>query len=298
MAGRIWLRRAATAWSDTESVPWPASGTSTTSARPSAPLPTAVAVTGSRIGPPAAARPCSAATAAITRGPVASGPVTTTSAGAGACGNARWISLMVRTTAWPGGASTAGSPSRMPSAGAASASRATAAAVPQIAGWATTRRTSAAHSRDGRAAARLRPRNGIRPRSARGPSQDSSAGSTVSEPATAMPTTAIVPSAMPVNWSMPVRNSPAIAIITVPPDTRIARPDVPAAIRSDSGSARPFARSSRSRSWQVGDRAEPQRRQHRPGRTSCRAAWRMLASPANVLPGARAWISTTSAAEP
>ena len=32
--------------------------------------------------------------------------------------------------------------------------------------------------------------------------------------------------------------------------------------------------------------------------TSCRAACRMLASPANVLPGARAWISTTSAAEP
>ena len=42
-----------------------------------------------------------------------------------------------------------GSPSRMPSAGAASASRATAAAAPQIAGRATTRRTSAAHSRDG-----------------------------------------------------------------------------------------------------------------------------------------------------
>ena len=61
----------------------------TTSARPSAPLPTAVAVTGLRIGPPAAARPCNAATAAITRGPVASEPVTTTSAGAGACGNAR-----------------------------------------------------------------------------------------------------------------------------------------------------------------------------------------------------------------
>ena len=60
----------------------------------------------------------------------------------------------------------------------------------------------------------------------------------MSEPATAMPTTAIVPSAMPVNWSMPVRNSPAMAIITVTPETRIARPDVPAAIPSDSA-ARP-----------------------------------------------------------
>ena len=135
----------------------------------------------------------------------------------------------------------------MPSAGAANAIRATAAVTPQITGWATTRRTSAAHSRDGRAAARLRPRNGIRPRSARGPSQDSSAGITVSEPATAMPTTAIVPSAMPVNWSMPVRNSPAMAIITVTPDTRIERPDVPAAMRSASAKDRPLARSSRSR---------------------------------------------------
>ena len=132
-------------------------------------------MTGSRIGPAAAARPCSAATAASTRGPVAPGPVTTTSAGDGVCGKARWIAAVVAITAWPGGTSTAGSPSRMPRAGAASASRATVAVTPQIAGWATTRRTSAAHSRDGRAAARPRPRNGIRPQSARGPSQDSSA---------------------------------------------------------------------------------------------------------------------------
>jgi len=60
-------------------------------------------------------------------------------------------------------------------------------------------------------------------------------------------TTAIVPSAMPVNWSMPVRNSPAMAIITVRPETTIERPDVPAAIRSASGNDRPRARSSRSR---------------------------------------------------
>ena len=247
MAGRIWFRRVSNAWSDTESDPWPASGTSTSSA----PWPTAVAVTGSRMGPAAAARPCSAATAASTRGPVAPGPVTTTSAGDGAWGKARWIAAVVATTAWPGGTSTAGSPSRMPSAGAASASRATVAVTPQIAGWATTRRTSAAHSRDGRAPVtgrgRPRPRNGIRPRSARGPSQDSSAGSTVSEPATAMPTTAMVPIAIPVNSSMPVRNSPAIAIMTVRPDTRIERPDVPAAMRSASGKDRPRARSSRSR---------------------------------------------------
>ena len=75
---------------------------------------------------------------------------------------------------------------------------ASAATEPHATGWATTRRTSAAHSLDGRAAVRRRPRNGIRPRSAHGPSQDSSAGSTVSEPATATPTTAMVPIATPV----------------------------------------------------------------------------------------------------
>ncbi len=228
------------------SVPLPASGTFTTSTR-AAPLPAVLAVTGSRIAPPAAARPCNAVTAACIRGPVTSAPVTTTWAGAGVCGKARWMSLAVCTTARFCGASMAGSPSRMPSAGAARASSAMAAMPPQIAGCRTTRRTSAAHNFDGRAAARLRPRKGILPQSARGPSQDSSAGSTVSEPATAMPTTAIVPSAMPVNSPMPVRNRPAIAIITVTPDTRIARPEVPAAIRSASGKDAPRARSSRSR---------------------------------------------------
>ena len=108
---------------------------------------------------------------------------------------------MVCSTGELAGRSTAGLPSRMPSAGAASASSAIAATPPHSSGRRTTRRTRAAHTRDGRAAVRLRPRNGIRPRSARGPSQDSSAGSTVSEPSTATPTTAIVPNAMPVNTS-------------------------------------------------------------------------------------------------
>ena len=124
----------------------------------------------------------------------------------------------------------------MPSAGAASASRATAAVAPQIAGRATTRRTSAAHSRDGRAAARPRPRNGIRPRSARGPSQDSSAGSTV-ERAGHRDADHRDRAERDAGEHGRCRSGTArpCAIITVTPDTRIARPDVPAAIRSDSG---------------------------------------------------------------
>ena len=135
----------------------------------------------------------------------------------------------------------------MPSAGAASASMTTAATPPHSSGRRTTRRTSAAHSRDGFAAVRRRPRNGIRARSAQGPSQDSSAGTNVSEPITATPTTAMAPNAMPVNSAAPTRNSPASAIITVRPEITIARPDVPAAIRNACATLAPRARSSRSR---------------------------------------------------
>ena len=244
MSGRIVSRRVTSALSDAELVPLPASGTPTSSARPP---PSTLSVTGAWIAPPDAARERSAPTAAATFGPVRSWPVTTTSAGAGACGNARWMASIVVTTAAPLGASTAGAPSRRPSAGAASASSAITAAPPQITGLATTWRASAAHSRDGRAAACLRPRNGIRPASAFGPSQASSAGSTVSEPATAMPTTAIVPSAMPLNGPPPTKKSPAMVAITVRPDTTIVRPDVCAAMRSAAGNDRPAARSSRSR---------------------------------------------------
>ena len=49
-------------------------------------------------------------------------------------------------------------------------------------------------------------------------------------PITAMPTTAIVPTAMPVNGPAPTMNSPDIAAITVSPDTMMARPEVWAAI--------------------------------------------------------------------
>ncbi len=173
--------------------------------------------------------------------------MTTISAGPGRPGNAPEIRSRVCTTGRLAGRSIGGLPIRIPAAGAASASRARVAAPPQASGWRTTRRTSAAHSRDGRAAVRLRPRNGTRPRSAHSPISDSTAGSSVSAAATAMPTTMIVPNAMPVNRSTPVRNRPASEIITVTPEITIARPEVAAAIRSASPDVFPAARSSRSR---------------------------------------------------
>jgi hypothetical protein len=63
----------------------------------------------------------------------------------------------------------------------------------------------------------------------------------------ATPTTAIVPIATPVNTSYPLRNKPPSAIITVRPETTMARPEVPAAIRSAWALVAPLARSSRSR---------------------------------------------------
>ena len=57
----------------------------------------------------------------------------------------------------------------------------------------------------------------------------------------------IVPTAKDVEALSPVRNWPAMATITVKPDTRIARPDVAEAMPSAVCSSWPAARSSRSR---------------------------------------------------
>ena len=76
---------------------------------------------------------------------------------------------------------------------------------------------------------RSRPRNGTRPFSTLSPSLDSTAGSTVSEPSIATATTSIVPTANEVNDALPARNMPAMAIITVTPETSTARPEVAAA---------------------------------------------------------------------
>ncbi len=97
---------------------------------------------------------------------------------------------------------------------------------------------------DGR---RAWPRNGIRPSSTWSPSSDISAGSTVTEPATAMSTTEMVATAKPANSCMPDRNIPAMATITVSPEISTDRPEVAAAIRSEDCGSCPAARSSRSR---------------------------------------------------
>ena len=87
----------------------------------------------------------------------------------------------------------------------------------------------------------------MRPLSTRSPSAASIAGRKVTEPSIATATTIIVPTANEVNVALPVRNKPAIAIITVIPETSTARPEVAAARSSASSLEWPAARSSRSR---------------------------------------------------
>ena len=88
---------------------------------------------------------------------------------------------------------------------------------------------------------------GTPPFSTRSPSQASSAGKTVSDPTTATATTMIVPVANDVNVGAPPKYMPAMATITVRPETSTARPDVAAAAASEASSLAPDSRSSRSR---------------------------------------------------
>ncbi len=240
------MRRVASALFEAASVPLPASGTSTISTWL---FPNICVVIGSRIAPwVAATSPCSAATAAATRGPPRSVPVSTTSAGSGPPGKACWMLSRARTTGTLAGSSWMPGSSRCrDSTGTARASSRTAATPPQASGRRTTARASRPQNFDSRAAVRRRPSHGIRPRSVQVPSSDNIAGRKVSEPSTATPTTRIVPTATPENTSMPVRNNPARAIITVSPEITMARPEVPAAMRSASFVSCPAARSSRVR---------------------------------------------------
>ena len=73
------------------------------------------------------------------------------------------------------------------------------------------------------------------------------AGRTVSDPSTATATTMIVAAPNPLKVGSPVRNSPAMAIITVSPEMSTERPEVAAATWSASSGLLPSARSSRSR---------------------------------------------------
>ena len=134
------------------------------------------------------------------------------------------------------------------STGIAITIRASAATPPAIQGRRRTRSRIAPQNRDS-CAARFSGgvRNGIRPRFTRSPSFESTAGSTVSEPKTAIATTRIVPVANDSNVEAPARYMPAIAVATVMPETSTARPEVAAAALSAASELRPRARSSRSR---------------------------------------------------
>ena len=135
----------------------------------------------------------------------------------------------------------------MPSAGMARATSTPAARTAETAGRRRTRSRIADHMRDSLRAARRLPRNGMRPLSTRSPSFESRAGSTVSEPIIATPTTRIVPVAIEAKPLSPVKYMPAMAAITVKPDTSTARPEVAAAAASAASGSRPALRSSRSR---------------------------------------------------
>ena len=86
--------------------------------------------------------------------------------------------------------------------------------------------------------------NGTRAFSTLSPSFDSTAGRTVTEPSMATATTSIVPTANEAKTALPARNMPAMAIITVTPETSTARPDVAAANSSAASEERPASRSS------------------------------------------------------
>ena len=92
------------------------------------------------------------------------------------------------------------------------------------AGWRSTRPVSEDQNPPPRRRARRGSR--IRPASILVPSRVSTAGSTVTEPATAQKMTAIVPAAMPLSIFSPGRNMPATATATMLPEITTVRPEV------------------------------------------------------------------------
>ena len=133
------------------------------------------------------------------------------------------------------------------SVGIASVASAATARVAESAGRRSTGVSTLLQIRPSPAGRRSLPSSGIRPFSTRSPSFESTAGRTVSEPIIATATTIIVPIDIEMNVLSPENSIPAIAIITVAPETSTERPEVAAAASSAARSPRPAARSSRSR---------------------------------------------------
>ncbi len=143
----------------------------------------------------------------------------------------------------------------MDRAGSAMTTSTAVAAIVEITGWRRTGLRMAPQKREpscpasARAASRrARPlRNGMWVRCTRSPSHASIAGRTVRDPMTATPTTIMEPIANDMNVSLPERNMPAMAPMTVRPEISTARPEVAAAASRAAPSERPARRSSRSR---------------------------------------------------
>ena len=122
-----------------------------------------------------------------------------------------------------------GKPSRMSSAGYASASSTSVATIAAGQGrrWTAWLQRAAGDSPRARSVRlRGRPRNGSRSRSTRGPRYDSSAGSSVTAPSITTSTASEAAIATPYMYGRPVRNRPITAITTVPPAMITLRPAV------------------------------------------------------------------------
>ena len=130
------------------------------------------------------------------------------------------------------------------SAGLASRSSSPAPRTSESTGRRSVRSSTKLHARFSCERCRRAAMTGTRPFSTRSPSFDSVAGSTVIEPTTATATTIIVPMPNDVKTALPASSMPAIAIMTVSPETRTARPDVAAATARASAGGRPASRSS------------------------------------------------------
>src|SRR5262249_62426475 len=114
-------------------------------------------------------------------------------------------------------------------AGIASVTRTPTDAITEITGWRSTGLRMRAQRPLSPAFHGIFEMIGRAPLSTRSPSQASMAGNTVSDPTTATATTMMVPVAKDSKVGAPAGYIPAIAIITVKPDTSTARPDVAAA---------------------------------------------------------------------
>ena len=183
---------------------------------------------------------------AATAGAVTSFALTTTCIAEVSAGNASLTRLKVCTTASSCGSesASAGWPSSIWVAGIA---RATITAVASPADSQGRRRTRSMildqiPMRATRALIRVRPGMWLRPR--RCPTRESTAGSTVSDPSIATATTRIEPVANEVKTEESARYMPAMAVMTVRPDTSTACPEVAAAASSAASLSRPAASSS------------------------------------------------------